>query len=62
MDGYKTLIGAGVAFAAQLLALSGVDLGDQTQLTTSIVTMGGALMAVFGRVTATKRIGGGKLE
>jgi len=62
MNGYKTLIGAGVAFAAQLLALVGVDLGDQEGLTTAIVTIGGALLAIYGRVTATKKLGGGSLE
>lgn len=62
MEGYKTLIGAGVAFAAQAAALSGVDIGDPEGITTSIITMAGAAMAIYGRVRATKKIGGGGLD
>lgn len=62
MEGYKTLIGAGVAFAAQVAALSGVDIGDSEGLTTSIITVGGAMLAIYGRVKATKKIGGGDLD
>lgn len=58
----KTIWGAAIAVAppvANLLGytISGADVAQVTSSVDAIVTGAGALLAVFGRVTATKFIG-----
>ncbi len=61
LNGYKTLIGAGVALAAQLLALAGIQI-DEAGMLEAILTIGGLVLAIVGRVTATRRVTGGPLQ
>lgn len=61
----KTVWGAGVAILASLAGLFGYtfspdDQGVLIELITTVVTAGGGLLAVYGRVVATKPIGKGK--
>ncbi|KPF41101.1 hypothetical protein ACSV9I_08215 [Rhizobium sp. G187] len=59
----KTVWGALIAIASPLLRQAGLDLGDADQaeladaLTLLAGTFGG-LLALYGRVTATKSVGG----
>ena len=62
LNGYKTLIGAAVAFAAEMARLAGVDLGDQAGLINGILVLGGAGLAIYGRIAATKRLSGEPLQ
>lgn len=61
MQGYKTLIGAGVALVAEGLKLAGIDIGDQEGLVNSILVIGGVLLAIYGRFKATTKVGGAPL-
>lgn len=54
MDGYKTLIGALVAAAAQVLALAGIQIEDVAGVTNAVVTLVGLGIVVYGRLKATK--------
>lgn len=69
LDGWKTLIGAAIALIAQVLDMMGIAVDDVGQITdavnvtlTNIVTLAGIVMAIYGRIAARKRIGGGSLE
>ena len=62
LNGYKTLIGAAIAFLAEMARLAGIDLGDQAGLVNGIMVLGGAALAVYGRITATKRLNGEPLQ
>lgn len=62
LNGYKTIIGAAVAFAAELARLAGVDLGDQAGLVNGIMVLAGAALAVYGRIAATRRLNGEPLQ
>lgn len=58
----KTMWGALIAMAAALLQIAGFDLDPATQgdLADSIVALSGAvgaLVAIYGRLTAEKRLG-----
>jgi hypothetical protein len=59
----RTLIGIGVAFAAQIINRqfgTDIDSALQTDIVSMIadsISMGGMALAVYGRVKATKRIG-----
>jgi uncharacterized membrane protein len=52
MDGYKTLIGALVAAAAQVLALAGIQIEDVAGVTNAVVTLVGLGIVVYGRLKA----------
>ena len=56
LSGYKTLIGAGIAFLAELLRLFDIDIGDQDFLVNAALTIGGLCMAIYGRITATRNL------
>jgi len=61
----KTFWGALVAVLASLLSLFGYQIGvaEQSELIsigTSIAGAAGGLFAIYGRVVASKRIGGGQ--
>lgn len=62
LNGYKTIIGAGVAFAAELLRLAGIDIGDQAFWVNSILTLAGTALALYGRFAATRRLNGEPLQ
>jgi hypothetical protein len=52
----KTIWGAFLAVAATLAQLAGYDIGDTNGLANEIVTIAGALFAIYGRIVAVKRI------
>lgn len=54
MDGYKTLIGALVAAAAQVLALAGIQIEDVAGVTNAVVTLAGVALAIYGRLAARR--------
>lgn len=56
LSGYKTLIGAAVALAAEIARLFGVEIGDQDGLVNSIIVIGGVALAVYGRIAATRNL------
>ena len=58
LEGYKTLIGAVVALAAEGARLAGVDIGDQQGLVNSIVVIFGGILAIYGRMKASGPMGG----
>lgn len=58
LEGYKTLIGAIVALAAESARLAGVDIGDQEGLVNSILVIFGGILAIYGRMKASGPIGG----
>ena len=58
LEGYKTLIGAIVALAAEGARLAGVDIGDQEGLVNSILVIGGGILAIYGRMKASGPMGG----
>lgn len=58
LEGYKTLIGAIVALAAEGARLAGVDIGDQQGLVNSILVILGGILAIYGRMKASGPIGG----
>lgn len=58
LEGYKTLIGAIVALAAEGARLVGVDIGDQQGLVNSILVIFGGILAIYGRMKASGPIGG----
>ncbi len=58
LEGYKTLIGAVVALAAEGARLAGVDIGDQQGLVNSILVIFGGILAIYGRMKASGPIGG----
>ncbi|HOO18254.1 MAG TPA: hypothetical protein PLU99_14260 [Phycisphaerae bacterium] len=58
LEGYKTLIGAIVALAAEGARLAGVDIGDQEGLVNSILVIFGGILAIYGRMKASGPIGG----
>lgn len=62
MNGYKTLIGAAVALAAEIARLFGVDIGDQDGIVNTIIVIGGAVLAIYGRIVATRSLKGGDLK
>lgn len=58
MNGYKTIIGAVIALAPSVAAWAGFDLspsfGEEfSDLAVQIITVGGALFAIYGRLVAT---------
>ena len=63
LNGYKTIIGALVALLAEIARLSGLHLDvDPNAFANSIVAMVGTVLAIYGRIVATKRVGGGELK
>jgi hypothetical protein len=56
VNGYRTLIGAAVALAAEIARLYGIDIGDQEGLVNSILVIGGAALAIYGRIAATRNL------
>jgi hypothetical protein len=56
LSGYRTIIAAGVALAAEIARLYGIDIGDQDGLVNSILVIGGAAGAIYGRFVATRRL------
>lgn len=58
LEGYKTLIGAIVALAAEGARLAGVDIGDQEGLVNSILVIFGGILAIYGRMKASGPMGG----
>lgn len=53
----KTIIGSIVTIAASIALLFGVDIGDTNGLIEQISAALGGILALYGRVTAIKRIG-----
>jgi LytS/YehU family sensor histidine kinase len=53
----KTFWGAIVAVIAGVAALFKIDLGDQEALATVIASLVGAIIAIYGRIKAVKKIG-----
>ena len=62
MSGYKTIIGALVALIASVATAAGLDIGDQEGLVNGIIAIGGAILAIYGRVVAKKNLTGGDLQ
>jgi len=64
MNGYKTIIGAAISILATVLAAAGVDLGtvDLPSIGNQLIAVIGGAIAIYGRVVATKKIGGGSLS
>lgn len=69
LDGWKTLIGAAIALIAQILDMMGVAVDDVAQITetvnvtvTNVATLAGIVLAIYGRLKARRRIGGGELQ
>jgi hypothetical protein len=62
MNGWKTIIGATIALVASVATTIGIDIGDQEGLVNGIIAIGGAVIAIYGRVVATKKIDGGELD
>lgn len=52
----KTVIGALVALASTGAKIAGYDIGDPELYVNDLVTASGTLFAIYGRVTATKRV------
>jgi hypothetical protein len=68
MNGYKsflgstTIWGAGIAIASAVLAAFGYSIGAEDQVTivgwvANLAGMAGGVLAIYGRVKATKKIG-----
>lgn len=53
----KTIWGAVLAIAASLASMGGFNLGDPSGIATDVVALVGALVAVYGRIKAVKKIG-----
>lgn len=51
-NGLKTYIGATVIFLAEILRLSGVEIGDAEGITNSVMTLIGVGVVVYGRFVA----------
>ena len=67
LQGWKTIIGLGIAFVAQALQMAGIDVGDTKALTdavnvsvTNLAELGGLLIALYGRIKAQTPVGGGQ--
>ena len=58
MNGYKTIIGAAIAMLAAILSAAGVDIGtiDMPALGNQIAGVIGGVIAIYGRIVATKNI------
>lgn len=54
LNGYRTLIGAAVALAAEIARLAGYAIGDQEGIVNSIIVIGGVAIAIYGRIAATR--------
>lgn len=53
----KTVIGAVVTIAASISLMFGFDIGDTNGLVEQISAVLGGVLAIYGRITAVKRIG-----
>ena len=53
----KAIWGSIISMVALGLGFVGIDLGDQTTLVETIVGLFGAILAIYGRVVAVKKIG-----
>lgn len=62
LDGYKTIIGAAVAFAATAAKLAGFDIGDAGGWANDVIALVGSAFAIYGRIVATRRLSGGNLK
>lgn len=60
MNGYKTIIAAAVALAAEVSRLAGLDI-DVAGVTNSVVTIAGLVGAIVFRYTASRDIKRGGL-
>ncbi len=52
----KTVIGAFVTIAASISLMFGFDIGDTNGLVEQISAVLGGVLAIYGRITAVKRI------
>lgn len=52
----KTIIGALVTIAATGAKALGYDIGDPDQYVNEIIAALGAVLSIYGRITATKRV------
>ena len=52
LEGKKTYLGIAAVVIAELGRMFGVDLGDGTDLIASVITLIGAALAIYGRLTA----------
>ena len=53
LNGFRTIISASVALLGALLMQAGVEI-DQAGVTEAIMTIGGAIGAIYFRIVATK--------
>lgn len=53
----KTVIGSVVTIAASVSLMFGFDIGDTNGLVEQISAVLGGVLAIYGRITAVKRIG-----
>lgn len=53
----KTIWGAAIAVLAQIALLIGWDVGDTGGLAEQITALIGGLIAIYGRITAVRKIG-----
>jgi len=53
----KTVIGSVVTIAASISLMFGFDIGDTNGLVEQISAVLGGVLAIYGRITAVKRIG-----
>jgi len=54
----KTVWGVIVMVLATLTPRLGLDIGDQTGLVADITALIGAILAIYGRIKAVKKVGG----
>lgn len=52
----KTIIGAFVTIAASISLMFGFDIGDTNGLVEQVSAVLGGVLAIYGRITAVKRI------
>lgn len=52
LQGMKTYIGAAVVFAAEMLRMFDIELGDTAGITESIMTLLGVAVVIYGRFVA----------
>ena len=53
----RAILGGAVAILAGILGLSSADAAELTQLLTDLASVAGGLLAIYGRIKATRAIG-----
>lgn len=62
MNGWKSIVGSMVSLIASVATAADIDIGDQEMLVNGIIAILGAVLAIYGRVVATKKLPGGNLK